>query len=151
PAAAGAAGRRHRVSPRYRAGARGSSQPGPEGGNGGAAQDTERVALERQYLRLLRCYPPSHREVHGEEMLGVLLDAARPGQRTPGLRQTVNLAACGLMIRAHRIPGWLTDDRWQDALAVVSLIAPAVMFIVATLDFATAVQEAVNAAAMAPI
>ena len=42
------------------------------------------AALERRYLRLLRCYPPSHREFHREEMLGVLLATARPGQRTPG-------------------------------------------------------------------
>src|SRR6266513_1179232 len=27
-----------------------------------AAQDPARTALERRYLRLLRCYPPSHRE-----------------------------------------------------------------------------------------
>jgi hypothetical protein len=53
---------------------------------GGAAQDT--AALERRYRRLLRCYPPSHRAVHQEEMLGVLLAAARPGQRTPGAAQT---------------------------------------------------------------
>ena len=32
--------------------------------------------LERRYRRLLRCYPPSHSEVHREEMLGVLLAAA---------------------------------------------------------------------------
>jgi hypothetical protein len=62
-------------------------------------------------------------------MLGVLLAAARPGQRTPGLRGTVNLAACGLAIRVRRIPGWLAADAGQDALAVVSLIAPAVVFI----------------------
>jgi hypothetical protein len=52
-----------------------------------SAQDTERAALERRYRRLLRCYPPGHREVHREEMLGVLLATARPGQRAPGARQ----------------------------------------------------------------
>jgi hypothetical protein len=91
------------------------------------------AVLERRYLRLLRCYPPSHREFHREEMLGVLLAAARPGQRTPGLRETVNLAACGLVIRVRRIPGWLAADAGQDALAVVSLIAPPVVFILLAL------------------
>src|ERR1700723_2446624 len=51
------------------------------------------MALDRRYLRLLRYYPPTHRE----EMLGVLLAAARPGQRAPGPGQAVNLAACGLV------------------------------------------------------
>ena len=91
------------------------------------------AVLERRYRRLLRCYPPGHREVHREEMLGVLLAAARPGQRAPGLGQAVNLAACGLVIRVRRIPGWLAADAGQDALAVVSLIAPAVVVILLAL------------------
>jgi hypothetical protein len=102
-----------------------------------SAQDTERAAaLERRYRRLLRCYPPGHREVHREEMLGVLLATARPGQRAPGGGQTVNLVACGLAIRARRALSSLADETWQDALAVVSLIAPVLMLIVAVLDFA---------------
>ena len=104
------------------------------------------AVLERRYLRLLRCYPPAHRAFHREEMLGVLLDTARPGQRTPGLGQTVNLAACGLAIRVRRIPGWLAADAGQDALAVVSLITPAVVFILLALEWA-----AMNAPASARI
>jgi hypothetical protein len=104
------------------------------------------AALERRYRRLLRCYPPSHRALHREEMLGVLLDTARPGQRTPGLRQTVNLAACGLAIRVRRIPGWLAADAGQDALAVVSLITPALVFILLVLQ-----QAAINAATSARV
>ena len=94
------------------------------------------AVLERRYRRLLRCYPPAHRAVHREEMLGVLLAAARPGQRTPGLRETVNLAACGLAIRVRRIPAWLAADAGQDALAVVSLITPAVVVILIALEWA---------------
>ena len=104
------------------------------------------AALERRYRRLLRCYPPSHRAFHREEMLGVLLDTARPGQRTPGLGQAVNLAACGLAIRVRRIPGWLAADAGQDALAVVSLITPAVVVIFLVLQ-----QAAMNAATSARV
>jgi hypothetical protein len=104
------------------------------------------AVLERRYLRLLRCYPPTHREFHREEMLGVLLAAARPGQRTPGLGQAVNLAACGLVIRVRRIPGWLAADAGKDALAVVSLIAPAVVFILIALA-----PGAMNATAAAKV
>jgi len=102
------------------------------------------AVLERRYLRLLRCYPPSHRALHREEMLGVLLDTARPGQRTPGLGQAVNLAACGVAIRVRRIPGWLAADAGQDALAVVSLIAPALVVIFLVLERA-AVSACVSA------
>ena len=106
-----------------------------------SAQDTERAAaLERRYRRLLRCYPPGHRQVHREEMLGVLLATARPGQRAPGARQTVNLVACGLAIRARRA---LAGEPWQDALAVVSLIAPVLMLMIAALAFAVAVRQVV--------
>lgn len=99
------------------------------------------TALARRYGHLLRCYPPSHREAHREEMLGVLLDAARPGQRAPGLTQAVNLAACGLAIRARRI---LLAGPWQDALAVVILAltgrrrtAAAIACVPLALDLAT--------------
>ena len=122
----------------------GTGQTAGQGGDMPARDPAGTAALERRYLRLLRCYPPAHRAFHREEMLGVLLAAARPGQRTPGLGQTVNLAACGLAIRVRRIPGWLAADAGQDALAVVSLIAPAVVFILLALQ-----QAAMNAAASA--
>src|SRR5580700_4307735 len=139
-AAARAARRRHRVSAAGTGRAAGKDGDMPAGDPAGAA------VLERRYRRLLRCYPPSHRALHREEMLGVLLATARPGQRTPGLRETVNLAACGLAIRARRIPGWLTADAGQDALAVVSLIAPAVVVIFLVLELA-AMNAAVSARA----
>jgi hypothetical protein len=98
-------------------------------------------ALERRYRRLLRCYPPGHRAAHREEMLGVLLAAARPGQRSPGAWQAVNLAACGLAIRARRA---LVAGPWQDALAVVSLVAPVLMLVSSVLDFSVTVRETVT-------
>ena len=116
------------------------------GGDMPARDPAGTAALERRYRRLLRCYPPSHRALHREEMLGVLLDTARPGQRRPGLGQAVNLAACGLAIRVRRIPGWLAADAGQDALAVVSLITPAVVFILLVLQ-----QAAMNAATSAKV
>ena len=113
--------------------AAGTGQATGVGGDMPATDPAGAAVLERRYRRLLRCYPPTHREFHREEMLGVLLAAARPGQRTPGLGQAVNLAACGLVIRVRRIPGWLAADAGQDALAVVSLIAPPVVFILLAL------------------
>jgi hypothetical protein len=124
--------------------AAGTGQATGKDGDRPARDPAGAAALERRYRRLLRCYPPSHREVHREEMLGVLLATARPGQHTPGLGQTVNLAACGLAIRVRRIPGWLAADAGQDALAVVSLIAPAVVLILLALQ-----QAAITAYASA--
>ena len=74
----------------------GTGQATGQGGDMQARDPAGAAALERRYLRLLRCYPPSHRAFHREEMLGVLLATARPGQRTPGAAQAVNLVACGL-------------------------------------------------------
>jgi hypothetical protein len=111
-----------------------AGDPAGAGGDMPARDRAGAAVLERRYRRLLGCYPPSHREVHREEMLGVLLATARPGQRTPGLGQTVNLAACGLAIRVRRIPGWLAADAGQDALAVISLIAPALVLILLVLE-----------------
>ena len=106
------------------------------------------AGLERHYQRLLRCYPPSHRAAHQEEMLGILLESARPGQRRPGASQTVNLVACGLAIRARR---FLTTGPWQDALAVLSLIAPVLMVVTAALNVAQSVREVLDDAAFAHV
>ncbi|HEY6275919.1 MAG TPA: hypothetical protein VIX86_06265 [Streptosporangiaceae bacterium] len=84
---------------------------------------SERSELERRYRRLLAWYPAGHRRDHEEEMLGVLLAAARGGQRRPALADAVNLIWGALRIRARGGPGPI-DPRWRDALAVCSVAAP---------------------------
>lgn len=80
-------------------------------------------SLERGYRRLLRCYPAGHRDVHEEEMLGVLLAGARTGQRRPGLAESASLIAGAVRIRLR---GTWPDsaDRWRDTLAQTSLVLP---------------------------
>lgn len=84
---------------------------------------SERSELEHRYRRLLAWYPPGHRRDHEEEMLWVLLAAARGGQRRPALADAVNLIWGALRIRVRAGPGPL-DPRWRDALAVCSVAAP---------------------------
>jgi hypothetical protein len=98
------------------------------------------TTLERRYRRLLACYPPGHRAAYREEMLGVLLATARPGQRVPGVRQAWNLVTCGLATRARRA---LVAGPSQDALAVASLVVPLVLLLVAALDFSVSARVAV--------
>jgi hypothetical protein len=84
---------------------------------------SERSELERRYRRLLAWYPAGHRRDHEEEMLGVLLAAARSGQRRPALADSVNLlwGALRIRVRTRSAP---PDPRWRDALAVCSVVAP---------------------------
>lgn len=82
------------------------------------------TGLERRYRRLLAWYPAGHRRDHGEEMLGFLLAAARPGQRRPGLAEAGNLLWGGLLIRLRASLRDHSDPRWRDALAVTSVAAP---------------------------
>jgi hypothetical protein len=84
---------------------------------------TGAAALERRYRRMLAWYPPRHRRTYGEEMIGVLLASARDGQRHPRLAEVADLAGGAgrawlrTMLRGEPDPGW------QDALAIVSLLA----------------------------
>ena len=82
--------------------------------------------LERRYRRLLAWYPAEYRRDHEEEMLGVLLAAARGGQRQPALADAVNLIWGALRIRFRTGPGPL-DPRWRDALAVCSVTVPVLL------------------------
>ncbi|MET9259412.1 hypothetical protein [Amycolatopsis sp. NPDC004079] len=76
--------------------------------------------LERRYRRLLALYPRAHRDVHGEEMLGVLLDGA--GNRsTPGKTETLDLVWGAVQVRWRQTLG---GHGRRDALAIVSLLAP---------------------------
>lgn len=52
---------------------------------------SNRTDLERRYRRLLACYPRAFRREHEEEMLVVLMACARDGQRSPTLRDRLNL------------------------------------------------------------
>jgi len=76
---------------------------------------SERGELEHRYRRLLAWYPAGHRRDHEEEMLGVLLAAARGGQRRPALADAVNLIWGALRIRVRTGPAPL-DPRWRSVV-----------------------------------
>ncbi len=85
--------------------------------------------LERSYRRLLRAYPPAHRAVYADEMLGVLMDSATPGQRRPSARDTVQLLAHGVrarVLRPARVRGGF-GPQWSVAATVLAFIAALLM------------------------
>lgn len=88
---------------------------------------SEMSELERRYRRLLAWYPPEHRRVHEDEMIGVLLAGAREGQRWPGLREAADLIRGAIRIRIRAVGRGPGDQRWQDALAVLSVVAPVLL------------------------
>jgi DNA-directed RNA polymerase specialized sigma24 family protein len=55
--------------------------------------------LARRYRRLLFAYPDSYRRQRGDELLGTLLDTARPGQRRPTVADAADLMLGGLRQR----------------------------------------------------
>jgi hypothetical protein len=84
-------------------------------------------SLEARYRRLLMWFPPEHRRAHADEMVGVLLSTADPGQERPGRAESLNLMLSGLRVRL-RPGGALTDtDGWRDALAIFSVAMPILM------------------------
>jgi hypothetical protein len=84
-------------------------------------------ALEVRYRRLLTWFPAEHRDVHGEEMIGVLLASSRPGQRRPSYAESWNLISGALKIRLR--PGTALADRtgWRESLALFSVMMPTLM------------------------
>ena len=84
--------------------------------------------LENWYRRMLAWFPAEHRQVYGEEMVGVLLASASDGQRRPGPGDVIDLAAGGLRARLHSFfrAGHLDQD-WRDALTVFSVAAPVLL------------------------
>lgn len=99
--------------------------------------------LEGFYRRLMLAYPASYRQVREDEVVGTLLEASRPGQRLPSLRETVGLLRGGLRTRA-----WLNRDGgtagdWGDSLrlAAALLTASSAMQAIPILFFQLAVPS----------
>jgi hypothetical protein len=72
--------------------------------------------LRRRYARLLVTYPSAYRRAHGDEILGTLLDAARPDQRIPTPREAGSLLLGGLRTRAHQAAKQSPRRLWADGL-----------------------------------
>src|SRR6266568_1345605 len=113
--------------------------------------------IEKRYRRLLALYPKDHRREHAEEMVGVLLAAdgdaqvrapnsvawaLRFGRRTADSADLIGgaLRIRGRMVlnRVRRVR-WFSrtvrDQRWSDALAVVSVVAPLLLLVAALTEF----------------
>ncbi len=86
--------------------------------------------LERRYRRLLAWFPAEHRQMYGEEMVGVLLASASDGQRKPRPAELADLIAGGLRTRFRwLLRGDRLDQDWRDGLAGYSVAAPILMLI----------------------
>src|SRR5690349_15506562 len=136
----------------------GKQVPGEASGDAGmSVAATRRSRMEKWYRRLLALYPKDHRREHAEEMVGVLLAAdgdaqvrapkpvawaRRFGQHTA---DSADLIGGALRIRGRmalnrlRRTRWLSwtvrDQRWSDALAVVSVVAPLLLLVAALTEF----------------
>lgn len=91
--------------------------------------------LEARYRRLLRWYPPSYRGRHEDEILGVLMAAAQPGQRRPGARESLDLLWSALQIRIRMILRGADSQPWADALAQAGLLIPLLMLLMKLTEF----------------
>ena len=85
--------------------------------------------LEGSYRRLLRCYPAWYRGQHEEEMLGVLMTAARPGQHRPGVRESADLLWSALKIRVRMVLRGAGSQPWADALTQFGVLLPLLMVV----------------------
>ncbi|MEU4218508.1 hypothetical protein [Actinoplanes sp. NPDC026623] len=78
--------------------------------------------LEGRYRRLMTAYPLRHRREYEEEMVGVLLAAAEPGQRRPSVRDRADLLVNALAVRLRGCAGDSGGDAWRRAAHAVQLV-----------------------------
>jgi hypothetical protein len=87
--------------------------------------------LELRYRRLLAVYPAAHRKAYEEEMVGVLMAGAEPGQLRPALGEAIDLLWSGLVARLGRGAQGMRSAVWRDAAAVAGLIGVVLLAAVA--------------------
>jgi hypothetical protein len=85
--------------------------------------------LEKSYRRLLRWYPALYRHRHEEEILGVLMAAARPGQSRPGARESADLVWSAVKIRIRMATRRAGSEPWAAALALAGVLLPLLMLL----------------------
>jgi hypothetical protein len=76
--------------------------------------------LERRYAALLLAYPAPYRQARGSEILGTLLDTARPGQRWPHPVEAADIVLSGLRQRGRidQVPGLAAGIRTAAPIAL---------------------------------
>jgi hypothetical protein len=79
--------------------------------------------LEDRYRRLLACYPADHRRCHEQEMLGVLLAGARPGQTRPSGADMFDLLRGAVRIHLRRAVEGSAAPGWAGAIAIAGFLA----------------------------
>jgi hypothetical protein len=84
-----------------------------------------------RYRRLLAVYPAEHRRAYEEEMVGVLMAGAEPGQRRPALADAADLIWSGLVARLGHGAQGLRSAAWREAAAVAGLIGVVLLAAVA--------------------
>ncbi|MET4224190.1 hypothetical protein [Oerskovia enterophila] len=114
------------------------SAAGPQGA--GRAVEPLPVApvLARDYSRLVRLFPFAYRREHGAEMLGHLLDGARPGQSRPTSAERRDLLRAAAREWLSLLLG-ATPALRRDAVAALAVILPVLLVVPATKSVALAV------------
>lgn len=86
--------------------------------------------LESRYRRLMAVYPLPYRREYEEEMVGVLMAEAAPGQSRPSLRDRADLVINAIAVRVRDVPAGLRDDSWRSAAHAVQVVGAMVLFLI---------------------
>jgi len=95
---------------------------------------SEPAGLGPGYRRLLAWYPARFRSEQGEEMLAVLMAGAQPGQRRPGLVESIDVLRSAVGMRLRSVQAGLRNREWVDALALFSVAAPLFLLVADVLE-----------------
>ncbi|MEU7612805.1 hypothetical protein [Micromonospora sp. NPDC049204] len=87
------------------------------------------MTLHQVYRSLLACYPRAYRRQYEDELIGVLLDDAAPGQRRPLARDVSALLAGACRAHVRQVGARFSVDAWRDAAQVLGLIAALLLFV----------------------
>ena len=93
--------------------------------------------LVRDYRRLLSLFPVAYRREHEAEMLGHLLDGARPGQSRPTSAERRDLLRAAAREWLNLLLG-ATPARRRDAVAALAVVLPVLLVVPATKSVALA-------------
>ncbi|SCE84269.1 hypothetical protein [Micromonospora chokoriensis] len=87
------------------------------------------MTLDQSYRWLMACYPRAYRRQYEDEMIGVLLDDARPGQRRPAMRDALSLLGGAVGAHVRQAGVRFSGYAWREAAQAIGLIAALMLFV----------------------
>jgi hypothetical protein len=91
------------------------------------SDDESMSSLERRYRRWMGVFPVAYRARREDEIVGVLLDGASPGQDRPSAAEVLDLVRAATLAHVQVLPASPRRRSWSEAASIIAIVLAVVL------------------------